>query len=62
LYSAVNFRRARFSKWTPRGIFASPRVSTKPGQVQHRLRTVRERWRALRLRGWCPEGEPSVLL
>src|SRR5712691_13411157 len=36
LYSAVNFRRVRFFKWTPRGIFASLQVSTKPGQVQYR--------------------------
>jgi len=34
LYSDVNFRRARFFMWTPRGILASSKVSTKPGEVQ----------------------------
>src|SRR5258708_7000450 len=34
LYSAVNFRRARFSMGTPRGILASSKVSTKSAGVQ----------------------------
>src|SRR3989442_1790589 len=38
LYSAVNFRRARFSMGTPRRIFASSKVSTKSGEVQHLAR------------------------